>query len=459
MKKIFLFCLISVFLFSESEFYHFFKEFKDNAVVLKDGSRWTIGWFYRGVPKNWTPGDRLKIQFHSDYSNDMEIQNIDRKEIAWGTCSALPLEEEALVIDHIVQISKEEVLIITNRGWTFSSYFPKEIASWEKGNALCVFHRKEGYTIYNSTLQQATLCSLIDFISPTQYDTKGPLALEARLNQKVVGQCEATKAVANALLNYYAGLNNPNLPIQTFLFLGPMGVGKTELAKALAEEVCGSKKSLFRFSSLVDILRLKGGQLTNALSKNPQSVILLDEIENAHPEVPLFFLPALDEGVITDFEGKEISCNKVIFIITSNLFGSEIADLFNTGCTAQQILNQLEPKLQEAFSSALYGRVQPILFHPLNVSLMDSLVDLMLRPLIEQLRDSKMIELVIDESAKSYLTKNGYHPSVGARPLRSLIQREVTPFLSKFLLVEEVSPNSRLILYYSDSWGIVFDKN
>lgn len=292
------------------------------------------------------------------------------------------------------------------------------------------------------------------------------LNIESRLNKKVLQQPGAVKAVTTAIQIYEAGIKEKNLPVGVFLMLGPTGVGKTELAKALNADLYKDPLAMLRFdmshfTSKEDGTRLigsppgymdhaEGGQLTGPLRNNPKRVVLLDEMEKAHPAIHKMFLPVFDEGYIQDADNKRVDCNTAVFIMTSNLCGPEIADLFREGKSAEEILALIEPELMRHLSPELYNRVEPVVFEPLRPETMRDLVNLMTNSLVARVKIQKKVKLIIDDSLKEYLAVKGYHPLLGARPLKKLIEKKVIYPLALSILIDGVHPNLTIIMKYNE---------
>ncbi len=276
-------------------------------------------------------------------------------------------------------------------------------------------------------------------------ETQKLIGMEAGLHQRVVGQDEAVRVVANAVRRARAGLQDPNRPMGSFIFLGPTGVGKTELARALAEFLFDDEKAMIRidmseYQEKHTVSRLigappgyvgydEGGQLTEAARRRPYSVILFDEIEKAHPEVFNVLLQLLDDGRLTDGQGRTVDFRNTLVIMTSNLVGSS---LWENG--AQVNREAITPILQRHFRPEFLNRIDEIVvFHPLGKEHLGQIVDIQLRR-VTRLLAERGCRLEVSESAREYLAESGYDPVYGARPLKRAIQRELQDPLALKLL-------------------------
>jgi len=282
------------------------------------------------------------------------------------------------------------------------------------------------------------------------------LHLEDALAQRVVGQSSCVMSVAEAIRRSRAGMSDPARPVGVFLFVGPTGVGKTELAKALAEQLFNQEEALLRFdmSEFMEkhsVSRLvgappgyvgydEGGQLTEALRRRPYAVVLLDEIEKAHPDVFHILLQIFDDGRLTDGKGRHVNCRNALFIMTSNL-GSELLLEAMSGkhaLTADASLTLLEPALREHFKPEFLNRLDEILpFLPLQKQDMSKIVEIQLRRLLPRLQE-RHISLSWQPEAVSLLAEEGYDPLFGARPLKRLIQARVVNPLSNMILASKI---------------------
>ena len=278
--------------------------------------------------------------------------------------------------------------------------------------------------------------------------------MEAILKDRVVGQNEAIDAVSRVIRRSRAGLQDPNRPIGSFIFLGPTGVGKTELAKALCQFIFDTEKAMVRIDmseymekhSVAKLIGAppgyvgyeEGGQLTEAIKRRPYSLILLDEIEKAHPDVFNILLQILDDGRLTDAKGKTIHFSNTIIIMTSNL-GSEIIQEKND---YQEIKNEIDNLLFRFFKPEFLNRIdETIVFRPLTTEDIRNITMIQIRNLSARLSASK-IGFDISEKALARLAEIGFHPSLGARPLRRIIQHEIQDPLSLLILEEKLPPDS-----------------
>jgi ATP-dependent Clp protease ATP-binding subunit ClpB len=262
------------------------------------------------------------------------------------------------------------------------------------------------------------------------------LRMEERLHQRVIGQDEAIVAVSNAIRRARAGLQDPNRPLGSFLFLGPTGVGKTELARALAEFMFDTEEAMVRidmseYQEKHTVSRLMGappgyvgyeeaGQLTEAVRRRPYSVVLFDEIEKAHSEVLNVLLALLDDGRLTDSKGRTVDFKNTVVIMTSNL-GSQ----YLTGDLNEGVRRQVTEALREHFRPEFLNRIDEIIFfHALSREHLKEIIDIQVGGLTKRLAERK-IAIVLTEAAKELLVREGYDPAYGARPLKRTIQRKV----------------------------------
>jgi ATP-dependent Clp protease ATP-binding subunit ClpB len=285
------------------------------------------------------------------------------------------------------------------------------------------------------------------------------LTMEERLRQRVIGQDEALEAVANAVRRARAGLQDPNRPVGSFIFLGPTGVGKTETARALAEFLFDDERSMVRLdmSEYMEkhaVARMigappgyvgyeEGGQLTEAVRRRPYAVILFDEIEKAHPDVFNVLLQILDDGRLTDSKGRTVDFKNTVLIMTSNLGSREIQEI---GDDAEQVQEAVAQVLHDHFKPEFLNRIDDIvIFQTLSREQIAQIIDVQLERLRSMLHD-RNISLVLEDSARELLAREGYDPSFGARPLKRAIQTLIQNPLAMKLLNGEVLPGQTIVV-------------
>ena len=289
------------------------------------------------------------------------------------------------------------------------------------------------------------------------------LTLEAQLGRRLIGQKQAVKAVSDAVRRSKAGISDPGRPTGSFMFLGPTGVGKTELAKSLAEFLFDDEKSMVRidmseYAEKHSVSRLvgappgyigyeEGGQLTEAIRRRPYSVVLLDEVEKAHPEVFDILLQVLDDGRLTDGQGRTVDFRNVILIMTSNL-GSQF--LIDPDLTDEQKREGVMEMVRSAFKPEFLNRLDDIvLFDALTIDELGSIVDLNVDKLTERL-EQRRLTLGVTPQARLWLAEKGYDPVYGARPLRRLMQREIEDRLANLLLAGQVVDGAAVVVDVDD---------
>ena len=287
------------------------------------------------------------------------------------------------------------------------------------------------------------------------------LHLDEVLHKRVVGQDEAVKSVSEAILRSRAGIQDPNRPLGSFLFLGPTGVGKTELAKALAEALFDDEKNLVRidmseYMEKFSVSRLigappgyvgydEGGQLTEAVRRHPYSVVLFDEVEKAHPDVFNVLLQVLDDGRITDSQGRTVDFKNTILILTSNL-GSEylLGSINENGEISDEARAQVEQLLKRSFRPEFLNRLDEIVFYkPLTKDNIVHIIDLQLAQLNRRLAD-KQLKCELTDDAKQFVIDAAYDPQYDARPLRRYLQHTVETLLAKRIVKGDITPNTTL---------------
>ncbi len=305
--------------------------------------------------------------------------------------------------------------------------------------------------------------------------------LEDELQRRVIGQSKAVRVIADAIRRARAGLKDPNRPIGSFMFLGPTGVGKTELAKALAFVLFDSESTMIRFDMSEfqekhSISRLigappgymgyeAGGQLTEAVRRNPYAVLLFDEIEKADPEIFNSLLQVLDEGHLTDAQGRKVDFKNTVIIMTSNLASQLILErqIRSIGITKEDPLSeegldsQIREVLAQHFKPEFLNRIdEVIVFHSLRANELKQIVDINIAGLQSRLAD-KQVKIVFLEAAKEHLAMIGYDPIYGARPLRRVIQKEVENPLAMKILAKEISSGDQIVVDLGND-GLTFEK-
>ncbi|NLZ38048.1 MAG: ATP-dependent Clp protease ATP-binding subunit [Firmicutes bacterium] len=314
-----------------------------------------------------------------------------------------------------------------------------------------------------------------------QEETERLLNMESILHQRVIGQEEAVEAVSRAIRRARAGLKDPKRPIGSFIFLGPTGVGKTELARALAESLFGDEDAMIRLdmSEYMEkhaTARLigsppgyvgyeEGGQLTEKVRRKPYSVVLFDEIEKAHPEVFNILLQVLEDGRLTDGKGRTVDFRNTVLIMTSNVGASEFRKQATLGFrpddsdqTYEDLKSKVLDELKRVFKPEFLNRIdETIVFHPLGEEHLSKIVALMLQELRSRL-DNFGISLEVTEEAKAFLAKEGYDPTYGARPLRRVIQRKLEDEISEKMLQGEFTQDDTIFVDAEDGRLVITKK-
>lgn len=298
------------------------------------------------------------------------------------------------------------------------------------------------------------------------------LHLEDILHERVVGQEEAVTKVSEAILRSRAGIQSANRPIGSFLFLGPTGVGKTELAKTLAECLFDDEKNMVRidmteYMEKFSVSRLigappgyvgyeEGGQLTEAVRRKPYSVILFDEVEKAHPDVFNILLQVLDDGRITDSQGRTVDFKNTVIILTSNLGSSYLLDGIDAnGEITADARAAVEALLKQSFRPEFLNRLDEIVFYkPLTKDNITHIIDLIMKDLNGRLAD-KQLKCELTDRAKNYIIETGYDPAFGARPLKRLVQRHVETLLARKIIADEVEPGTTLTVDVDENGNYV----
>ena len=301
----------------------------------------------------------------------------------------------------------------------------------------------------------------------TQADSKKYLTLEKELHKRVIGQDAAISAISRAIRRNQAGIRTGKRPIGSFMFLGPTGVGKTELAKALAELLFDNESALIRFDMSEYMEKFaasrlngappgyvgyeEGGELTEKVRNKPYSVLLFDEVEKAHPDIFNVLLQVLDDGVLTDSRGRKVDFSNTIIIMTSNLGATALRDEKTVGFGVRDMAHDYEAmqkrimeELKKTYRPEFINRIdEKVVFHSLTQDNMREVVKIMVKPLIATLAE-KGVTLKFQPSALKYLAELGYDPEMGARPLRRTLQDKVEDKLSELILSDELANGDTL---------------
>ena len=293
------------------------------------------------------------------------------------------------------------------------------------------------------------------------------LQLEEVLHKRVVGQNEAVQVVSDAIRRNRSGLNDPNKPLGSFLFIGPTGVGKTELAKTLADFLFNDEKAIVRldmseYMEKFSVTRLigappgyvgydEGGQLTEAVRRRPYSVVLFDEVEKAHPDVFNILLQVLDDGRLTDGQGRIVDFKNTIIILTSNLGSDLILEAAENNSAnddsevPEEVKNQIQFLLKKTFRPEFLNRIdETVIFQQLGKNCINSIVKLQIERVLTRL-ENKRIELAFDDSVINFISDKGYDPAMGARPIKRAIQTYVENTLAKEILSGAIKEGDKLI--------------
>ena len=309
----------------------------------------------------------------------------------------------------------------------------------------------------------------------TQDENKKLKNLEVELHKRVIGQNEAVEAVSKAIRRGRVGLKDPKRPIGSFLFLGPTGVGKTELAKALAEVLFGNENDMIRidmseYMEQHSVSKLigsppgyigfdDGGQLTEKIRRRPYSVILFDEIEKAHPDVMNILLQILEDGHLTDSQGKFVDFKNTVIIMTSNAGAQNIVQPKTLGFASvtdekerhENMKTKVMDEVKRLFKPEFINRIDEIIvFHALNKEQIGSIVDIMIAKVNKRIMEQMKISIELNDEAKKYIVDKGYDEKYGARPLRRTIQNDIEDALAEKILEGTVKQGNRVLVSVKD---------
>lgn len=391
------------------------------------------------------------------------------------------------------QASKEEKLVIQledltgrledamkNEDIEGALALKKKIEQVDKKYSKLLEKGEEGEEKIETTITSLDIAKLVSEWTKIPVDqvsseeSKRLLHLEDSLKKRVVGQDEAIKAISKAIRRGRAGIQDPKRPIGSFLFLGPTGVGKTELSKALAAEVFGSEDAMIRvdmseYMESHSVAKMigsppgyvgydEGGQLSEKIRRHPYSVVLFDEVEKAHPDVFNLLLQVFDDGILTDAHGKKVSFKNTILIMTSNIGASQIVDNKQLGFAAKQdeerdyenMRGRVMDSLKQAFRPEFLNRIDEILvFHQLNPENMKEIVKIMVESLEKRLQETIHIDLTITPAARNYLAEKGFDKKYGARPLKRTIQTELEDPMAEAVLDGRIKEGDRVTISLS----------
>ena len=301
------------------------------------------------------------------------------------------------------------------------------------------------------------------------------MKLEETLHKRVIGQDEAVSSIARAIRRGRVGLKDPDRPIGSFLFLGPTGVGKTELSKALADAMFGSEEALIRvdmseFMEKHTVSKLigsppgyvgydEGGQLSEKVRRNPYSVVLFDEVEKAHPDVFNVLLQVLDDGHITDSTGRVVDFKNTVIIMTSNAGAQNIVQPKTLGFASftdekerhENMKTKVMDEVKRLFKPEFINRIDEIIvFHALNKEQIGSIVDIMIAKVNKRIMEQMKISIELNDEAKKYIVDKGYDEKYGARPLRRTIQNDIEDALAEKILEGTVKQGNRVLVSVKD---------
>lgn len=446
---------------------------KDGSLVkTNDGIQWKISWINQWTSYTWKVGDSVRP---ACWRGSVYLENLSRGNSISAECKSVDLQE-SMTFSTVAKVKSPHSIVTLRNNLSFQIPVGKEeFSKWSKGDPIIVLCMSgsffsgdtKHFALWNLSLNQ-----IFEYCIPhPEFQLSGLSDLESLLNERIRGQEEAVRETTGALMRYYIGLHNTRTPIGKFLFLGPTGVGKTELAKQLSIEVSPLKSSsLIRFNmgEFVEphsIARLigsppgyvnheDGGELTNSVMENPYSFVLIDEFEKAHKNVRKFFLGVLDEGYVVDAQRNYVDFSNTFFIFTSNISGLQIYDLSREGCSSEEILSSIERNISSTLSPELLNRLEPVVFHPLSQENIEDITRLHLEAFLTTLKKELGITLVYDEDFVIQTSRLGYSPEFGARPLIRHIEGKIITSISKKVIRENIPSSSVIHIEYDSSGEI-----
>lgn len=374
------------------------------------------------------------------------------------------LDETSAMVQGLVKKEKPSPLTLADKAILDGDF--ESVTKWIKRSHQKSTHKPKMVTKEDIMLTLSRL-SGIPLEKMTQADSKRYLNLEKELHKRVIGQDTAISAISRAIRRNRSGIRTGKRPIGSFMFLGPTGVGKTELAKALADYLFDDETALIRFDMSEYMEKFaasrlngappgyvgyeEGGELTEKVRNKPYSVLLFDEIEKAHPDIFNLLLQVLDDGILTDSRGRKVDFSNTIIIMTSNLGATALRDEKIVGFGARDlryddkaIQKRIMEELKKAYRPEFLNRIdEKVVFHSLIQENMRDIIKIMVKPLVARLAE-KNIKLIFQPAAFKYLAEMGYHPEMGARPLRRLLQEKIEDRLSDLILSGELSSGHTL---------------
>ncbi len=416
-----------------------------------------------------------------------EIANLTEKQQEFNN----QWQGEKQILDAISTLKKEEDSLRVQIEQAERAYDLNKAAQLKYGQLEGVQHEREvkeaklleiqtqGSTLLREEVTEADIAEIvakwtgIPVNRLLESERQKLLQLESHLHERVIGQTEAVEAVSAAIRRARAGMKDPGRPIGSFLFMGPTGVGKTELARALAQFLFDSDDAIVRldmseYMEKGSVLRLvgappgyigyeEGGQLSEAVRRRPYSVVLLDEVEKAHPDVFNMFLQVLDDGRITDSHGRTVDFRNAVIVMTSNIGSEHILDVAGDDRKYEKMQTKVLEALRSHFRPEFLNRVDDIiLFHTLNRSELRQIVTIQIKRVMNLLADQK-ISLELSSTALDFLAEAGYDPVYGARPLKRAIQRQIENPLATKLLENTFTEGDTICVDYADS-GLTFSR-